>query len=81
LGFKSSITRQFDFNPMLAGAQKHGMEGSSKLGGVPDVTIIHEYGGAVGIHGQFQFGSVRAETFSGLRPWLGSFAADLKAFT
>src|SRR5215831_16406273 len=47
---------------MLDGAQKHGMEGSSKLGGVPDVTIIHEYGGAVRIHGQFQFGSVRAET-------------------
>src|SRR5215467_10919444 len=47
---------------MLAGAQKHEMEGSSKLGGVPDVTIIHEYGGAVRIHGQFQFGGVRAET-------------------
>src|SRR4029077_4030538 len=33
-----------------------------KLGGVPDVTIIHEYGGAVRIHVQFQFGRVRAAT-------------------
>src|SRR5215831_602538 len=40
------------------------MEGSSKLGGVPDVTIVQEYGGAVRIHGQFQFGSVRADTQS-----------------
>ena len=47
---------------MLAGAHQHGMEGSSKLGGMPNVTIVHEYGGAVRIHGQFQFGSVRAGT-------------------
>src|SRR5262245_38563453 len=45
---------------MLAGAEKHGTKGSAKIGHVPDVTIIYKHGRAVGLHVQFQFGSVRA---------------------
>src|SRR5436190_10007052 len=45
---------------MLTGGQKHGTKGSAKIGGMSNVIIIQEYGRAVRLYVQFQFGSVRA---------------------